>query len=87
MKANKVMSVLLLFVYFSTNLTAKGIPLSSEELVSLEKNVTVLRRPSINVMDGVDNGSYYFLQLSVKDRKGLRVVNAFLNKADGAIYR
>ena len=75
------------FMAFSPLLYAKGVPLSEANITKLNQTVTIFKtRSNIRVIDGVDEGKYYFLQLSVKKGGRFKTVNAFLDKESGAVY-
>ncbi len=61
-------------------------PLTEVKLKELGSTVKILNRSNITVIDGIDEGSYYFLELNVKKNGRVKKVNAFLDKKSGAIY-
>jgi len=83
---NKTTSLLIISSLIATLGFSKGVPLTEKELAKLNKNVTVFKRPNITVKDGIDEGKYYFLQLSVLEKGRRKNVNAFLDKDSGAVY-
>jgi len=65
---------------------AQDKPLSSEKLKDLKRTVKVFSKRPVTLIDGIDKGSYYFLQLKVKKRGRMKIVNAFLEKETQAVY-
>jgi thiol:disulfide interchange protein DsbC len=87
MRKNRVVGfMVLLSLIMGTHCVGEEILLTPEKIAKLNKEVTVFKRPNITVVDGIDKGRYYFLQLSVKKRGRSKIVNAFLDKEDGAVY-
>lgn len=87
-RINKVKTSLI-FLLVSAGLTlscAKEVALNTQVLKSLQQNHKVLQDPNIQQIEGLDRGSYYFLQLHVAGRGGAKKVNAFIDKATGALY-
>ena len=83
---NKLTSIALISTLFCTLSFAKSTPLTEEKLRELGSTVTLFKRPNITLTDGVDEGKYYFLQLSYQKKGRSKKVNAFLDKESGAVY-
>ena len=49
---------------------AQGVQLSDAELQALTKTNKLLQRSNIKIVDGIDEGKSYFLQLEVKNKRG-----------------
>lgn len=71
-----------------TTLTfAKVLQLDQKKILDIKRTTGILSKASISIVDGVDMGTYYFLKLKVKQRKGnARDMNAFLEKESGVVY-
>lgn len=82
----KITSLLLASSIIATLGFSKGVPMTQSEITKLNKNVAIFKKPNITVTDGIDEGKYYFLQLSVKKKGKQTRVNAFLDKDNGAVY-
>jgi len=83
---NKTTNLLIISSLIATFGFAKGVPLTEEQLTKLNQSVTIFKRPNITVTDGIDEGKYYFLQLTVKKKGKSKISNAFLDKDSGAVY-
>ncbi|CAA6804012.1 MAG: Thiol:disulfide interchange protein, putative [uncultured Sulfurovum sp.] len=82
----KLLALTLLTTLLGTSAFAEDIVLNTEKLNEIKKTTRVLAKPSIQVSEGIDKGTYYFLKLNVKQNRGSKTVNAFLEKESGALY-
>jgi len=69
----------------SAMLLAQNTYLTKEKLSSLKDN-GILKRANISVIEGIDEGKTYFLQLEVKGKRGTKQINCFIDKETGFTY-
>lgn len=77
---------LVFLALISMTIYAKDRPLDIEKLRELKKTVKVLGSPTITIVDGIEKDSIYFLQLEVKKKRGIKVMNAFIEKESMVAY-
>lgn len=82
----KLLALTLLTALSGTSAFGEDRVLETEKLNDIKKTTRILANPSIQVTDGIDKGTYYFLKLNVKKQRGSKMVNAFLEKESGALY-
>ncbi|MEA1879681.1 MAG: thioredoxin fold domain-containing protein [Campylobacterota bacterium] len=82
----KLLKFTLLTMLLSISAFAEDIILTTEKLNEIKKTTRTLNSSSIQVKEGIDKGSYYFLKLNIKKKRGSRISYAFLEKESGALY-
>ena len=73
-------------VLLAVNLNAEIVKLDTKKLQEIKTTTKALQKSTLNVIEGIDKESVYFLKLESKTKRGTRVINAFLDKKTGAVY-
>jgi thiol:disulfide interchange protein DsbC len=85
MKMNHIHKVLLVILMIGA-VNAKDLQIGAKKLSEIQKTSKVLNRPNVTLLRGLDKGTYYFLELSVKSKKRQKIAYAFLEKKSGIMY-
>ncbi len=82
----KLLIISSLVMAISSNVSASDIKLDTAKLKEIKANTKVLQNPTLQLKDGIDKETVYFLKLEAKSQRGSRIINAFLDKKTGAVY-
>lgn len=82
----KLFIISLLTVFMVTVVNASDIKLDTAKLHEIAASTKVLQNPTLQLKDGIDKDSVYFLKLEAKSQRGSQIITAFLDKKTGAIY-
>lgn len=86
MNYNKSISALLVAMLIASTSGAKTVQLSDTELQEIKKTNKLFQRSNIKIIDGIDEGKSYFLQLEVKGRRGSKIINGYIEKDTGHLF-
>jgi len=75
-----------LLVVLAVNLSAEVVKLDAKKLQEIKTNTKALQKSTLSLVEAIDKDSVYFLKLESQTKRGIRVVNAFLDKKTGAVY-
>ncbi len=70
----------------SSMLLAENVYLTQEKLEKLKETSAIFKKQNVTIVEGIDEGKTYFLQLEVKGKRGSKRVNGYINKETGFVY-
>jgi thiol:disulfide interchange protein DsbC len=76
----------ILLAISTISLYSASLELNAMQLKEIKKMNKVLQKSTIKIKKGLDKGSYYYLKLEQRSKKGVKTVFAFLQKEDGSLY-
>jgi thiol:disulfide interchange protein DsbC len=82
----KLLIISLLTLFMVTVVNASDIKLDTAKLHEITASTKVLQAPTLQLKDGIDKDSVYFLKLEARSQRGSQIITAFLDKKTGAIY-
>ncbi len=85
MKKN-VLITSLLAGCISVTVNAADIKLDAAKLKEIKASTKILQKPTLEIADGIDKGSVYFLKLEAKSQRGSQFINAFVDKKTDFVY-
>jgi len=85
MKKN-ILIISLWVTVMATVVNASEVKMDAVKLKEIKASTKVLQDPALQLKDGIDKDSVYFLKLEARSQRGSRIINAFLDKKTGAVY-
>ncbi|WP_373029075.1 thioredoxin fold domain-containing protein [Sulfurovum sp.] len=82
----KLLIISLLTMFMVTAVNASDIKLDTEKLHEITASTKVLQSSTLQIKEGIDKDSVYFLKLEARSQRGSQIITAFLDKKTGAIY-
>lgn len=81
-----ILLIALFTVVMATVVNASDIKMNAVQLKEIKASNKVLQQPHLQIENGIDKGSIYFLKVKALSQRGSRIFETFVDKQTGFVY-